>query len=180
MAFPLLLGAERISKAAYSAWTLDEQLLVQRLTVLKLNPRFWENYRGMRAMGHRPMDSIVGAWLSTGAKGRGELRTLKALAESLGKSRKAIYRVADRMKSVAMGMAMSWLAARVPDVDEAVYSAAISMEGTSADRKLFYQRARVALSGEESEPVDNWLALLDQLKSGGAGEEERGSGGEEE
>ena len=160
LAFLLLLGAERISHKEFTSWPLHERALVQRFAALKLNPRFWEAYRTLRGLGNRALDCVVGAWLATGAKGRGELRTLKSLAEALGKDRTTVYRASDRMRNVAGGLAMSWLAERVPDVDEATYHAAISAEGTAADRKLFYQRARTALSGEESEPVDNWTQVL--------------------
>lgn len=160
MAFPLQLGGEQISRESFEAWPRDEQEFVARLSALGLGERFWESYRSLRGKGYRWLDAIVGGWLATGAKGRGQLRTLKSLAEALGRHRHTIYTAVERVQAAANALALSWLAERVPDVDEATYHAAISMEGTAADRKLFYQRARVALSGEESEPVDAWAQVL--------------------
>ena len=164
LVFPLQLGGEQVTSEIFDRMPRGEQEYIARLMRFSPGERFWEVYRGLRAQGYKTLDAIVGAWQATGAKGRGSLRTLKSLAEALGVNRHTVYRAKERTEKIVGGLVMSWLLERVPDVDEALYRAALSLDGTAADRKLFYQRARVSLSGEEAEPVDQWAQLLEQAR----------------
>lgn len=174
MQFPLLLGPldgrthEKLGQATFEKMPLDEQQLIQRLSRFSLGGQFWEHYRALRGLGHSTKDAAVGAWLASGVVGRGQVITKLALAEVMGVSRHTLYRIVERVESAAQAMRLSWLQDRIPDVDEALYRAAV-IPGEHTSQKLFYQRARVPLSGEEAEARDDWADMIKKLREGDSG-----------
>lgn len=169
--FPLLLGPldgrthEKLTETEFGQMPLGERELIQRLSQFSFGGQFWEHYRGLRGLGHKHQDAAVGAWLATGVVGRGNVITKLALAEVMGVSRHTLYRIVERVQGAAQALRLSWLQERIPDVDEALYRAAV-LVGEHASQKLFYQRARVPLSGEDSEARDDWADLMRKLRDG--------------
>lgn len=163
--FPLMLGDGEVSQAHWARLPKTEQQLVAELKARGFAPRFWESYAQIRQRGYECRHAAVGAWLAIGNRSRGKTATQEQMGEMLGYSRRQVQRIAGELGALVNEIRMQWWQDRIPDVDDATYHAATGMDGTAADRKLAYQRARVSLAGEDAEPVEDWRTVLEQAKA---------------
>lgn len=168
--YPLQLGDpstgsvyESLSEADARAMPLAEVELITRMARNGLSARFWECYRELRRRGYQTKKSALIAWKAAGYNGHGKLNQ-ESYAALLGMSRRTLIRQLQLpdVATVALALQMEWLRERVPSVDDALYLKASN--GDVAAIKLYYQRARVAMSGEDAEPQDAWMQALDQAR----------------
>lgn len=165
---PYLLGAEHVSAARIVAMPKAEQTVVENLRGQGLGDRFWECYGRLREQGFTPMQACAGAWQACGRGQRGKFCSQAAFADLLGRERKWLQRQlapTGTLFAAAMALRGEYWAERVPDVDERLYTRVMGIEATTADFKLAYQRARVALSGEDADATDDWQKALAQAKA---------------
>lgn len=160
------MGDEKVEEAQFNKFTLSEQAMIQRLKEGALDSRFWWCYRNLRGRGFGIDDSVIGAWKTCGHRARGKVPTQQALSALLGKERTTFWRRWQNaeLQATAFALGEDWWKERIPDIDEAVYRAAVFSEGTAADRKLAYQRAKVPLSGEDAEAVDPWADAITKAR----------------
>jgi len=122
---------------------------------------FLDSYLSLRSVGWAWREAFCIAWLSLGRDDRGNLASVGDLCDFLGVSRMWFYEHKSRYEhEPAQGLnAWDWWAERLQlsrlrgqrlaEVDEAVYSRAVSEEGKAADRELYYRRARVLQAGPD-------------------------------
>lgn len=138
---------------------------------------FEQAYRFLRAdVGMRPKVSFYAAWLSVSKDDRGQLKTHEDVGTFLGVSRKTLYSWRSKHKLDGWAEQLRILRMRgdrLAEVDAQVYATAISPEGKSTDRRLFYERAGVLNDAnlEEQRNQDQVTKLLVELKSVGEFEE---------
>lgn len=126
-------------------------------------------------------DALLAVWLSCGKDDRGSVKTREDFADFIGVSRAVTYQWQDRRPEI-----LEWVqelvelrlgGSRLADVDERTYQKAQARNGTPADRRLFYERAkvlgaslRVKVSGDEDDDtpvaVDLSDAKLERIASG--------------
>lgn len=193
MEFPLKLGEESLEQDTFDTLPLSEQQLIQRLSAFSLSQRFWEGYKQLRAHGFRTKDAAIGAWKAAGYKRGGKL-TQDKFAEVLGISRRTIIRRLSNpaLQDMAVALQMEWWHERVPAIDEALYARAtgfyrenekgelVYLPGEATAIKLAYQRARVAMSGEDAEPQDNWMQALEKARAEAATDSGNGLNGSDQ
>jgi len=127
-------------------------------------PTWLEGYLFLRAKGVRYRDAMLATWLSLGTDDRGAVPTRQDFARLMGVARATTYDWESRRPEIRQWaellQVMRLRGARLAEVDEAAYHAAVAADGTASDRKLYYQRAgvweeeqRVHLMGESDGPV---------------------------
>ena len=172
--FPLRLGPsaadtstssvpELLSEDDARAMPPVEVELIRRMSANGLSTRYFDCYRELRRRGYHTKKAAVVAWKAAGYGGRAHM-TGETFARLLGISRRTLVRQLQQpdVCAIAMAMQMEWLKDRVPSIDEALYDKA--SKGDVTAMKLYYSRARVAMSGEDAEPQDAWMQALEQAR----------------
>jgi DNA-binding XRE family transcriptional regulator len=154
---------------------------------------FWaDGYELLRARGVRHRYAALATWLSLGRDDRGDLQTRDDFANFMGVARQTTYDWEDRRpvrEWAEMLRVLRMRGARLANVDERTYRAAVGDESSARDRELYYKRAsvwedqqRVTLVGDEEEapvqqtvsfdvnalPVEVLRALADEREGGEA------------
>ena len=110
-------------------------------------PAWLEGYLFLRARGVRYRDAMLAVWLSLRTDDRGEVRTRGDFARLMGVARATTYGWEGRRPEVRQWaellQVMRMRGARLAEVDERTFWAAVDEEGSATDRKLYYQRAGV-------------------------------------
>lgn len=160
----VLLGDDRrdLAKMPHT-----ERVWVDKLRTAGFTPRFWECYERLRGQRYPVEQALAGAWYSLGIRARGQYTTVAAFAELIERSRQTVQnwlKTESELRAAAIALRSEYWTDRIQDIDEATFNAAISSDGTAADRKLAYQRAGVRLTGEEGEGTDPWQDALAQAR----------------
>lgn len=130
---------------------------------------FWqEGYFLLRELGLSWRSAIIATWYSLRKDDRGSLPTVASLAEFLGITDRRVRQVVvkDKLQEWTAWLIFSRLGGeRLAEVDRVTFDKAAATDGTAADRRLFYERARVLqqdinLAVSKRTPVMELLAEL--------------------
>jgi len=128
---------------------------VQRVTLTALEawlqgeapPAWLEGYLFLRSRGVRYRDAMLATWLSLATDDRGDIATREDFARLMGVSRATTYQWESRRPKIhdwaELLRLMRLRGARLAEVDERTYRAAVAADSSASDRKLYYQRAGV-------------------------------------
>lgn len=168
---PLIsLGDSGYANSGAARLPISEEAFLKGLND-KFPERFFECYFELRRSSKWTMlEATCGAWLALGKKDRRGHTTQEALAGLINRRREWVSRTLANaeLQAQAQKLRMAFWDDRIPDIDQAVFEAALSPFGNAGDRKLAYQRARVPLSGEDSAPAEKWKQMLEEMRKEGA------------
>lgn len=111
-------------------------------------PSGWlDGYLFLRARGVRYRDAMLATWLSLRTDDRGDVRTRDDFARLMGVARATTYGWEGRRPEIRQWaellQVMRMRGARLAEIDERTFEAAVGEESSASDRKLYYQRAGV-------------------------------------
>jgi hypothetical protein len=107
-----------------------------------------EGYLYLRTVhGASPHDAMLAVWMSVASYDRGDLKSRDDFSAFIGVSRAVTYQWERRRPQIREWVEelqfMRLHGARLAEVDERTYLAAIGTDGSASDRKLYYERANV-------------------------------------
>ena len=117
----------------------------------KLKASWAEGYLYLRTVrGASPHDAMLAVWMSVASFDRGDLKSRDDFSAFIGVSRAVTYQWERRRPQIRAWVEelqfMRLHGARLAEVDERTYLAAIGESGAASDRKLYYERAGVLKS----------------------------------
>lgn len=157
--------AQRVTLTALEEWLRDEA-----------PPAWMEGYLLLRAQSVRYRDAMLATWLSLSTDDRGDVRTREDLANLMGVARATTYQWEGRRPAIRdyaeMLRVMRLRGAKLAEVDQRSYNAAVAIESSASDRKLYYQRAGVwddestlHVVGKDDRPVEYTNVTGEELEA---------------
>ena len=137
-------------------------------------PAWLEGYLLLRAQGVRYRDAMLATWLSLSTDDRGDVPTREEFANLMGVARATTYQWEGRRPAIRdyaeMLRVIRLRGAKLAEIDQRSFEAAVDAESNASDRKLYYQRAGVwddestlRVVGKDDGPVEYTNVMGEEL-----------------